>query len=730
MIPITDQFKNELKKSISQGLKYRILLDGKDISSRLNIENVGQIDFSLELTFNEFVCGDSFLELWDDDNYIWDYIVAATSDPYLEIYIGFPFEQIKRFGGYLDRDSIEKKAGVITLHVTQFHKKLEGELTKNVDWSGYTETIPLKIALDRIATKLGITTKDFKLKGVDTWDNRLIESILSLNLSAPVGDIYTRKGIYLWLNTTTETKLLVGHGHYLYEIDIDKTNWSVTITSKLNTLYDIFDITEVNNQIYLFTGAQGNVRLYGSTENYLEYSLRKVFILNKITLVTEKTWLTDDHEITKYVAPLTYYYTYRMSTISFNPNLGADGKWIILLNPYKYFDGQMHENPCRQHAIAYFNRDDFLNNQPPTVIYYCWDRFSIGGGVSMPDDRSHYLGGRYAYASHSSGLPDNSSTFASATIISWPTQGLMNNFLWGWGGRAWNCHYHVGLKNCVFYDNASFYTEVQVANVFYRTLSGVVGTNFPFFQNTGSNKYIWFLDGNPAQYFWNAYIDSNGVVKFAKLDAAMTTANLYNMVWYQDHNNKPNFFGIYRSYNVGQAVLNIYSIANQFILFVNLPPLGPDENLRETLNEIATACCCIYDFPDKDTLRFRNRDYFQDDYTLQNNLIAVNPTYRKLEPLKIIVRAGGGSDEYGTEKKSLTIDNEYIPTSIRKDIAYYYWKMFQDYRFIWEFEADFLIFLELFDGLKYNFNDQLFYGHIEKINIEKMLVKLTARMRV
>ena len=685
MKTVSKKFGIEQTKLRTLGIRWDVKATAngvtKDLTPYICNDSLSRIEWRIENDLAGFTSPDWQCMLWYDED-LWDWL--NENDNILVVAkCGFFFEKLDRFFGYVDKDYLKKHSlGKIELRVYSFIEYLKSIKTEDV-FGGVASppyNIPLKDAVETIFDYLELTSQTIKVLPFDTYPNAE-EHVLSF-LSASPADYGNREMIC----RITDKKFYYLCSTYLYLITFndDYTDFTIETLEHIEQPFDIqkwgddkFAIITGTGRYYSFKSGgswvprsdmlAGSIIFYDGSGNYLSTQSLSSFTNGSYTYIPMA------YGIQKY---------------------DRKGRYVI------YFHGTATSTPNKvdRCAVRVYDSDTHA------VIYTLY----LDSYYKHPQNRSatgYYTGRDYFFMllCLNSDFNGNVSAFRLT-----PVKDQWEYFI---QETSYTAAQLEGRMDCI-----GHYTCFTGQTSAYDNKNNVWEANFWTYADSEEDflgravRHTPTLITDPYQVL-TYYNKSNNhlEIKALDIDDVMTATNvttpfatgqypITGFTYWWTYKNKPGVIGMIVSNNV----LSIGVIANRIYPYVKRPPLSENENLAETIKNLAIAGCCIFNFPDNDTGIFISRMYWDEDnvHPIKPSLFYKTWSVKYEAPRRIVVTSGNMSVEVGDEVKSLSIDCDYIPDH-DQDIGRAYGQIYHDfliaYPFIIGIDTDFLIQFEPFD---------------------------------
>jgi len=727
MQPVTDEFIAEQLKPRSKGSKWDIKIyagsESKDLTPFFIIDSLSRIERRIEQDLTEFKSPDIQFSMWYDEE-IWDWL-QENDDIKIEVYSGFPFEIIKKFWGYIDKDNLKKNSlGRVDVRAYGYVEHLRTIKTKDIFGSPASPAVyvPLQDTIKEIFDHLNITNQTIKILPRDTYPNAE-DLVLS----------------YLGIDFTVYTEMQ--------------------------------DVYRISNHKFVYTDGY-NTWLVSFSDEYSEISHTIIRAGDQYDIYQILKWGDDRIALikarkTSFNYPYNGYWAYRWDYQAYGIVIyDTDGNFIeehalsvLSSGGYKYY-------PLAKSVLKFDRLDYFVVGYvgafDATPININISHFKIIRASDYANIKSWTFGGYFMtnLTDATTGYYSSQDYFFTFLADDYLDTNLKSLRIYLSAG-SWV--YWMGSTG---YDHSNLKGKLEAIGQ-YVCISG----DDSLYNNTGQYKAFNVHTNQWVAYFWDKTPDRLGhsvkrgisddpyqiiigynialnKIEIKTLDASnnITTLFKYDMLptdfsaitgftYWRTYKNKPCSLGIIKDTATSHPQnLKLGIIANQFYPFIKRPPLTGLERLTNTLRDLATAGCCIFDFPDDDTGIFISRAYWLPDdiYPISPLLFTKTWSINKILPRRVIVESGAMKVEVGDEVKSITISTDYIPDyddDIGRAYGQSYRNFLSDYLYEIEIYTDFLIQYEPLDLAEIMDRTGLekYQGRLMKIIQEGMKVKMELR---
>lgn len=701
MKTVTQKFLNDVNAGLSPAVRYMIWLknendDEWDITDLTDRKKLFRISWQLEGKLTAFRQGDASLTLVYQED-LWDWIQASDE---IKLYVdcGFPYEKINRFRGYVDKENTEyDTSGLIHLRAIPIHRNLEKVKISEVAKPKLDPSI-VKDAVSAIFTEVGVTNQNIRVLPMDTKDNKYMDNYLQVSdygggqtPLCPVSDtaFLQSDGIAIVLTefssdwddiTITE---LVRPDHPRWEcLKIDKwrDDYFVAIFGVVeqkrfyNGANPVLAWDNVLKQIIIFK-ADGTILYNFQPPNY---SFASIDFYPRAQMVSP---LWDERTGTDYFA------------IGYNGILSSD-TWIRHCG-VRLFDMSAPTVSVR-HFEYYFKmfREEYWLCGGGSGRAFVFPMKIGTYGASGQTIYALKSGEPLYWVNYTSVTSELDSFFARGA---WP---LGRYVLMGYQTKAWNY-----INNRWFEDFIpTGYTSViegtntnsvdldvpkQLITAYNQSLAKIYVKKF-FNNESYGDEYI----AEALREFY--YKDTEGNYQLFNMQFD------YGFKYWHVYNDKSVYIGIPRFYLITGSAGHICIVAPRMLPFI--PLWGADEandGILTTLEKIAQAFNCLFNFTDFDTGWFFSRQFVSDEWTISKTNAYKFQDISKDAIYEILMKWNDPQEEtlIGTGDKRLTIETPYLPAHevAVETVGQNYYDFFSTYRWLIKVKTDFMIFLDLFD---------------------------------
>lgn len=694
MISVSDRFLNEQLKTKSGGERLDIIAYADSVAKNLTPyfvrDSLSRIEWRLEDELTAFLSPDAQISLWYDDD-LWDWL--NDNEPIrVEIYSGFNFEKIRKWWGYIDKDNLRKDSlGIIYLRIYSYIDHLRSIKTSDVFGSVASPVryVSLRRMMRNIFDYLDIDDYTIRILPLDTYPNATTYVMSFLDTEAMYAPHATRRGLchinnqnFFYFNNRTA-------GSYLFRFEFDADYTDITTHMEKNE----------TDTTYL------GIDKYDDDKWVLVKGYEKSFWYknNGLSWKSDTAWVVDELEFFD----------------ADGDSLGTQAISTITISTYKYWPMAYSFKKFDQlnyYAIVYNGGDaagvnmdrclirifDATTHATVTTIYF-------NNYYHHPDTRAavgYYLNNDYYFTF----LNPNSDFTGNVTALELYLEGSV------WHTTQTSISYtalqtkgqleSLGPWVTIEDQEYAFYVEANYMDTGWWT-GTPTNIGKAFRQNPVDDPYqaiISYKGDVSPNVFQVRELASNGLVATTEFvynampaDYTMAIAPTY----WRTYEGLINGFGLALD---PDDILNFALLGNQFYPFVKKPPLDENENLCDTIRDLATAGCCIYHFPDNTRALFISRNCYDDTiYTIGSDVIVKDWQLTNQLPRRIVVSSGSMEVEVGDEFKALNISSDYIPDyddNVGRAYGQVYRDFLDDNPYIIEMDTDFLIQYEPFDTVK------------------------------
>jgi hypothetical protein len=717
MMTMSQRFLTEQKLRKSRGLSWSIKAtsgdESRDLTPFLAYDRLSRLEWRIEDDLASFTTPDFQFELWyDEDLWIW---LKNHEKIIVDAKCGFPFEKIRRFWGYVDKDNLKKSSlGTIYLRVYSLIEYMKTIKTADVFGAPASPSynVPLRDVIETILDYLELSDQTIKVVPMDTFPDAgpyVMSYLYAEGVSTPP-PLYARF-----------CRIDDHHFYYLTQMYL----WLVTFNDDF-TDFTLQNCGHIADPIEIFRWDDDTFAIITADEVWFNYKNGAGWYPQQ-EYVAESIVFYDDAGTYQSTTALT---TFDVSGYRYRPlgfaiqKLPKQDRYVILYN-----GGAMTSNTIDRCRIRVFNSQTHALQADIAIadFYKHPQSFSAAGYYLRHRDffftflcpTSNYHGTVTAckvWALHD----EWSHTTQDLTQTADELEGLMQ------------C---LGEYVCIT-GKADAYDA--------KTMAWHPG----FWEYAGNNDFLgkaviqesteqpWQL----LTYFNFTHnqleiktMDTTGMITTEKVTTLMPS--LYyvrtGFTYWRTYKNKHCVIGMISAYLDRPSIA---VVANRIYPYVKRPPLSEDENLADTVKDLGIAGCCIYHFPDNDTGLFVSRSYWDEEhvYAIDPGFMGDEWHVTKQLPRRIVVSSGSMKVEVGDEVKSLQISSDYIPdhdATITKAFAQMYHDFLEAYPYVIELDTDFLIQFEPFDLVKCQdrTGTEYYQGRLMKSVQEKMEVDFEIR---
>jgi len=718
MITVSTRFQKEQLKTHSAGETLKIMAytdsDSMNLTPYFIRSSLSRIDWHLEDDLTAFESPDCQFSLWYDD-VLWTWL-NATDLIRIEIFTGFHFEQIRKFWGYIDKDNLKKDSmGRIYVRVYSFIDYLKR--IKTSDIFGTPLDPPRYYNLSNVVKDifdyLELDSYTIKVLPIDTYPDATtyVMSFLGTDLDDPDPD---RNEIC----HIDDHHLYYANDHTLYLITFDTYYTTATITPiKTETNKNYIAIDKWDDDTWVLS--KGTYRGFSYKNDSVQPEPGSAWELEELEFFNASGTSQGTQAISRFTDGS---YTYIPVARGFK-KLERVNAYIIVYNGRVTIGAVIDR--CR---IRVFNATSH------SVIRW----WSFTGHYHNPNFYSaagYYVGTDYFF------------TFLSPN----------NDF---WGNVLAIQIYPTTMTSWYLMQTSLNYTTTQVGDRL-EALGPYVAIKYQSYAFDTHNNYMYpkFWSGaatadglgkahhaevtdDPYQLLVAYNVSANKVMmRKLREDGYLTTYYSCSGALPDDYLMRitPTYWRTYENgYNaVGLALdpsnnVNLAIVGNQFYPFVKRPPLDENENLHDTIRDLAIAGACVYCFRDNTRGIFISREFYDDTpYTITADMIDKKWRITRQTPRRVAVSSGSMDVEVGEEYRVLNISSNYIPDyddDIGKAYGQAYRNFLTNYPLIIEITGDFLVQYEPFDTIKFiDENRDEYLGKLMESVKEDMKVQLELR---
>lgn len=698
MKTVTQKFLDDVNAGLSPAIRYKIWLKNEndeewDITDLASRKKLFRIDWQLEGKLTAFRQGDTSLSIVYDAA-LWDWIQDSEE---IKVYVdgGFDYEKVNSFRGYIDKENTEHDTrGLIHIRAYPIHKALETIKISEVPSPTLNPSL-VKDAVSAIFTKAGVTEQDIRVLPIDTKDNKYIDNYLDITQfggafakHCPVSDrafLFSGEGTGLlriefsedW-SDYTETVVTLDVGYQCIRIDKWRDDYYVAVYGRLRQKYfyngaiPVSDWDMVDTKI-IICKADGTLLYNFDPPNFTQFSITfypraymvsplwdertgtPYFLIGYNGVHSSDYWVrycaVRMFDMSTPTTPFrTFIYYFRMFHVFFWLCGGGQGwAWVY---PMKI--GTYGATGQTIYALKSIDGSYWVHYTRVTAVnpdsFYARGAWPLGRFVLFGNNTSAFdyqiMDGVLNF------LPSGFTDIIAGTNTNFTDLGVPKQVIAAYGesGRQ------IYIRK---YFNDNLYTN--------ETLSETL-RQFQYYD--GSTWQTWNMQFDAGFKYWNEY------------------------------NDKSVYLGIPRFYLITGDAGHICIFAPRMLPFMSL--WGADEandGILTTLEKIAQAFNCLFNFTDFDTGWFYSRDYVGAEWTITKDNPYKFQDISKDVIYEILIKWNGNETLIGSGTKRITIETPYLPAHevAVETIGQKYYDFFSTYRWLIKVKTDYLIFLELFD---------------------------------
>lgn len=714
MKTVSQQFIDEQIKHVSKAPRCKIVVQAgeeiRDLTSYLVQDSLNRIEWRVEESLTAFGSPDIQFYLWYEQE-LWDWLTSNTN---IEITVkkGFDFEKITRFTGFIDHDNLKQDTlGMIFVRAYSMSTKARS-VTAGVPW--WTNVLSVKDAVDYLFDQLGVSNQTIKVKPIDLEDHAWSE-FYDENWGTVSDFPFGRIPIV----AVSDHKFFFG-GKRRYGFG----EWRYTI-SLLEFNDDYSDYTVTTNDVgvgktlvnIIRWGNSGVAAVLGDLKSFYyndggNARLGYDWICEEIRMFDFDLTQTGSHAITTYTSS-GYKYHPLAKTVR---RIGNTDVFVIAFNgqdqsaPY-YVEivqiqrrsastnsvlstrilGQVYVHPLTEAAAGYMREFGYYH-----LMFVC--------PITSYSANNFFV--RYKLHNNTWSLQTGPANANAAQLEgAWAPCG---QYVANDGGRVFDVYQCKMITSGWWQYFPSVVWTTKRDNKWY--LTG--------FQDSGNRLMCKVYNENTGNYDSSIHTD---------VIPAGYAGHISPFSFSHEYDNELNFFNVMREKDSSDDYHHKYCMWGvRWFPFVTYDYTG--KSVREVLDGLAKAFCCIYHFPDNDTGIFMSRDYLPDEEYIIQPILRLKRWY--VTPLATRkIRVNG--TEYGTGEKSLDITSDYIPDStvIERGVGKEFFDFISEWNHRIEFKGDFLIQYEPLDMLV-NLNPldgYTYRGRIIRMLDENDVVKFVLR---